>query len=280
VYDYFKNQSADGTVIGARVNPLSNLDNTLSGAIERMPVDYWYAALDPVKDRDLILSSTFSSDNANILDLAAWKRFKELWLNRLREEKKTTDFNSTWDKNLSDEYNKFGWYDLNQKRIFDTDLSPDKGTLNEIDRKMLYSFSLDSFSDRQQLFLYILRAEATVPSLGGKTKSLAGGRAVALVWRDPYPKGYNKIDKSWMAYYRDDKNHAKVSDKTTKTFYPEGWYKQDRTETFNRISPWYQVNKNEYDDKNNAFDEDPLSKFPRLNGYHEQKILFFKLLGD
>jgi hypothetical protein len=37
-----------------------------------------------------------------------------------------------------------------------------------------------------------LRAEATSPSLGKNVKSLAGGHAVALVWRDPYPAGIRK----------------------------------------------------------------------------------------
>jgi hypothetical protein len=78
-------------------------------------------------------------------------------------------------------------------KIFENGL-PNGLELHEIDRKMLYSFSLDSFSDRQQLFLYFIRAEVTMPAFGGGSgmQSLAGGRAVALVWRDPYPRGFVK----------------------------------------------------------------------------------------
>ncbi len=58
--------------------------------------------------------------------------------------------------------------------------------LYSIDRKFLYSYWRDCFSNKQQLFLIFVRAEAT--ALGGPgegTPSQQGGRAVALVWRDP-----------------------------------------------------------------------------------------------
>jgi len=263
VYDYFKVENADGTAIGAHVNPLSTNSVVLSAAIERMPVDYWHAAaLDPVSDATLISANTFSSPS--ILATADWQIIKDGWFRCLSSAKSSTGFNSKWNVNLSDVYydpTTFGWYNSNQKTIFGSTLS---SSLNEIDRKMLYSFSLDSFSDRQQLFLYILRAEATVPSLGGKTKSLAGGRAVALVWRDPYPVGYSKTDNTWL-----NKDQNK-------------WYQQlpNHSQTLKRISPWYQVNKNKYDEDNNVDDFDPTQNFTRLDGYHEQKILFFKLLEN
>ena len=133
---------------------------------------------------------------------------------------------------------------------------------------MLYSYTLDSFSDRQQLFLYILRAEATVPSFGGSgdsgVKSLAGGRAVALVWRDPYPQGrvdhqneYNKAIDDWLG-----KGGIE-------------WYASGN----NYVSPWYQYNINRYDDKK---DEDSTDDTfgQRLDGYHQHRILFFKQLDN
>ncbi|MBQ4199929.1 MAG: hypothetical protein II649_08595, partial [Kiritimatiellae bacterium] len=46
----------------------------------------------------------------------------------------------------------------------------------------------DCFANRQQLFLIFVRAEST--ALGGTgegTPAQQGGRAVALVWRDPLP---------------------------------------------------------------------------------------------
>ena len=91
--------------------------------------------------------------------------------------------------------------------------------LHEIDRKMLCSFSLDSFSDRQQLFLYFIRAEATVPLVRRRHGSRPGpwpARAVALVWRDPYPRGFVKDN--------DDDNANDAMDKD-EDWYPDGGYK-------------------------------------------------------
>ncbi len=58
--------------------------------------------------------------------------------------------------------------------------------LHDVDRKFLHSFWRDCFGNRQQLFLIFVRAEST--ALGGTgegTPAQQGGRAVALVWRDP-----------------------------------------------------------------------------------------------
>lgn len=58
--------------------------------------------------------------------------------------------------------------------------------LYSIDRKFLYSYWRDCFANKQQLFLIFVRAEST--ALGGPgegTPSQQGGRAVALVWREP-----------------------------------------------------------------------------------------------
>ena len=60
--------------------------------------------------------------------------------------------------------------------------------LHDIDRMFLHSYWRDCFANRQQLFLIFVRAEST--ALGGTgegTPAQQGGRAVALVWRDPCP---------------------------------------------------------------------------------------------
>ena len=56
----------------------------------------------------------------------------------------------------------------------------------DVDRMFLHSYWRDCFANRQQLFLIFVRAEST--ALGGAgegTPAQQGGRAVALVWRDP-----------------------------------------------------------------------------------------------
>lgn len=58
--------------------------------------------------------------------------------------------------------------------------------LHSVDRKFLYSYWRDCFANNQQLFLIFVRAESN--ALGGPgegTPAQQGGRAVALVWRNP-----------------------------------------------------------------------------------------------
>ena len=68
----------------------------------------------------------------------------------------------------------------------------------DADRIFLHSYWRDCFANRQQLFLIFVRAEST--ALGGNgegTPAQQGGRAVALVWRDPEaPQG----DGEYQAY--------------------------------------------------------------------------------
>jgi len=205
VYRYFYTALADGTQPGARVNPLSDFDEVLEAAIWDTPLDY--ATTSTNQNNTLTLAQkrdrTFTR-NANYFNTdnpgnAAWKDFRDAWVSRLESVK--DDVNQYWSQTISEVYGKsgFNWYGRDgsnldalrsRRKIFNMQQQMTK-PLHEIDRKMLYSFSLDSFSDRQQLFLYFIRAEATVPTFGGGAdsgqQSLAGGRAVALVWRDPYP---------------------------------------------------------------------------------------------
>jgi len=265
VYDYFTAQNPDGTVAGARVNPLSDVTNVLVAAVEDTPLDYWVASRDPSSDVSLMQNNSFTKK----ISQADWKAFRGVWAQCLIRARSLPGKNisNSLGLGLSDVYgdwDKFGWYSAgNPKKIFSApgvapaSVSTIPG-LHEIDRKMLFSFSLDSFSDRQQLFLYILRAESTVPSFGGGQqeggmKSLAGGRAVALVWRDPYPTGFDKAS-------------------------PDGYPKKDYL-TPNRVSPWYQVNRKKYDDSMEAYSQDAATS-TRTTGFNEHRILFFKQLDN
>ncbi len=80
--------------------------------------------------------------------------------------------------------------------------------LDSIDCRYLHSFWRGCFANRQQLFLVFVRAEST--ALGGSGEGQIppqqGGRAVALVWRDPEtPNGGNdtaQIDSTGGNGYR------------------------------------------------------------------------------
>jgi len=258
VYRYFYVMRPDGTLPGARVNPLSDIDEVLEAAIWDTPLDYWVASPDnglTVEDRVTknltftrhpnYFNSTGSPNNSD------WKGFLDKWVDGLDDVMDETDNpNSVWSKTLSDFYgdlNYFKWYDEDRKKIFGTTVP---NNLHEIDRKMLYSFSLDSFSDRQQLFLYFIRAEVTMPTFGGgaEMQSLAGGRAVALVWRDPYPRGFVK-----------DNNTNNDNDRMDKD---EDWYPDN-----DYMSPWRRY----HEGANNK---------TRYEGYHDTRVLFFKQLGQ
>ena len=294
IYENFTAQNADDPVAGARVNPLSDVNNVLAAAIEDTPVDYWIASRNPNLPSDAAIMQANTLNKRFSTAPADWTALKNAWTACLMNVKTNSNINininASYKIGLPDVYGDwatFGWYSdtQNQKQIFTPlGFSPVGVPANlsipfaEIDRKMLYSFSLDSFSDRQQLFLYILRAEATVPSFGGGQeeggmKSLAGGRAVALVWRDPYPRGF---DKATGNYPKDDPIVKGDGD----------WYQSSGND---RISPWYQVEINRYDDTKEAYDHVPTVGNPtptwpivmkRNEGFHDHKILFFKQLDN
>ena len=258
IYNHFYAMRADGTLPGARVNPLSDMPEVLEAALWDTPLDYWIAStnngLSAAQRKNLTFTrharyfSTTTSTDSN------WKSFRDAWADGLdKVMKESKNPNTVWSKTLSDYYGDaqwLAWYseDVARKNIFGINVP---NALHEIDRKMLYSFSLDSFSDRQQLFLYFIRAEATVPSFGGGTEvglqSLAGGRAVALVWRDPYPRGFVKDN--------DDDNGNDAMDKD-EDWYPDGGYKD----------PWRQYPGH--------------GSTSRYQGYHDTRVLFFKQLGQ
>lgn len=265
IYDYFIVRGKNGSLQGGRVNPLSDLPQVLAAAVQHTPVDYYWAGEKTIKG---MVSATRNHVFDETLSSSAWSGFTNGWFKCLQNAKTASPFNTSWNSNLSDVYwrqDLFGWYSEGKPNtVFAT--SPFAQTLSdplhEIDRKMLFDYTLNNFSDRQQLFLYILRAEVTVPSFGGSdlggVKSVAGGRAVALVWRDPYPREYNKANNTWLK---------------------KNWYTDIR-----RVSPWYQYNNNQYDttrDETSMGGEGKDNSVPaRYDGYHDHRILFFKQLDN
>ncbi len=65
----------------------------------------------------------------------------------------------------------------------------DAGSFNQLMANTFYAMARETFGDRQQLFLYLLRAESVAVIPGqplSSARSLASANAVALVWRDAY----------------------------------------------------------------------------------------------
>ena len=312
IYNNFYAANADGTLPGARANPLSDLlrmeDNSalptvLEAAILDTPLDYFFASTNypsslawnsGEQTKSTLDRRYFHSDQG--ATATGWKRFVNGWAEALTNAVRkpvsgqvqrggntyTFRVDRDWRSNLSDVYGAwdvFEWYQPNTgssgdgKEIFGNVNMTDP--LHEIDRKMFYSFSLDAFSDRQQLFLYFIRAEAVMPALGaggGGVRSLAGGRAVALVWRDPYPRGYNKVNAAGA------QNESSTSGAAwdTKMGNTGSWY----PERDDYLSPWRQY-YNETEKVANmlhAQDDPRASGGYRWNGWHDTRVLFFRQL--
>ncbi len=176
-----------------RINPLSTVGSISECAIDRIPYNFSIANG----------GSTLPKQNftEGVLE-AGWVKFVGDWANSFSNAVKTGKVNNLdAKKSVTDIYgdeNLMKWYQsedysggsVTRKTIFGTDAS---APLYEIDRKMMYAFSLDSMSDRQELFLYVFQAESVPPITLKGMRSLSGGRAVAAVWRDPYPPHQHKI---------------------------------------------------------------------------------------
>ncbi|MFO7936454.1 MAG: hypothetical protein R6V06_02480, partial [Kiritimatiellia bacterium] len=234
LFDWFYRSNDDGSFNGARVNPLSDIPKVLQAAIENVPLDYWLVdKLSTHMEEEEFDDARSLIQNNNYTDLFSesnWGEFTNGWMSCLINARTNSTINTDLTRNIRDEYcthTYFGWYSdaSNLKQPFDPSSAPSvidltfpltlTKELYGVDRKMLYSYTLESFSDRQQLFLYLINAEATAASFGDRARSLAGGRAIALVWRDPYP-------------HRD--NPASAPDPVPANMYPDA----------DLISPWHQ----------------------------------------
>ena len=268
VYEHFyaASDDDDGTFLGSsrtRVNPLSKNDIILEAAIDRVPYDYWFA----------VTNATKTSTTPDYINKDWPEKFVETWVNAITNlvaekevGRRINDYTSI--RSIYPELRKIGTTITDRKGwrgppstpgqlssfIFDVDV----GTpLSEVDRKMLYAFSLDSFSDRQQLFLYIVQAEAT-SSTSADVRSLAGGKAIALVWRDPYPRGSEIAVTGNLNYTFGD------YDKFARMFENDYPYRLGQ-------SPWWKV-------KNPSATTAGIPS--RTRGYHEHQVLFFKQLNN
>ena len=77
-----------------------------------------------------------------------------------------------------------GWTETGANSLFGASVS---ASIHDVDRKFLASYWKNCIGKAQQLFLVFVRAEPTVmgSASAGHTPAQLGGRAVALVWREP-----------------------------------------------------------------------------------------------
>lgn len=171
---------------GVRVNPYSDSTNVIMAAFANTPIDWSHASSNIVsqsgsKDYYSMKADEFNKNYAFNDDSPYALAYEDLesvagkFMNKVRE------FNGDWKK----AWNEMDWYsgDLCGLTLGNSD------KLWEVDKKFLYGFWRESLAARQQLFLIFVRAEPAMMGGGGmgQIPPQLGGRAVAVVWRNPDP---------------------------------------------------------------------------------------------
>ena len=184
---------------GFKVNPYSDDFRVLSAALAGTPFDYYVASTNDDTSVNKILT-TITLDN-----MMSTYSFGESALAKITPEQMdlimgavqdrfagvaatgSSDWETAWRALLNG-----GWQTKTTTQIGDDNKEFLGATLDDplhnVDRKFLASFWRECFDNRQQLFLVFVRAEPTAVgggSSGAMTSAQLGGKAVALVWRDP-----------------------------------------------------------------------------------------------
>ncbi len=192
---------------GLRVNPYTDMMPVMLGAFANMPCDWWSAGTNhTVSGKSYMDQNSPTFENGYLFEWSC--RYSDVynmayyWMEAFNRKELAEDqrqkelyLADAW-KDVVD--SAFNWLDGEVSRTFSEEfpngttldtavLSGNSSTINSIlgdmtftERKFLYSYLQGCFANTAQLFLMFVRAEA---SSGGAEGS--GGRAVALVWRDP-----------------------------------------------------------------------------------------------
>ena len=159
---------------GMGVPPFSANLELFMGALANTPYDW--AVADPFNAYKASDIDTYCFNSRNGEAKIEWEDLEEI-ARRMREK-----FRST--RRGPEDWWRWGEWDASE---FFGVLGPDDG-IHDVDRKFLYSYWRNCFSCNQQLFLLFVRAEPTMMMGSGNddhTPAQLGGRAVALVWREP-----------------------------------------------------------------------------------------------
>ncbi len=188
--------SGEGSVA---VNPYTDDENVMLAAFANTPYDWWaagtnsnsgsvgsdaektyFSAKSYVKSDDVKKSLDYAFTDGN--SKAKLKGEDVAKIARVICESIRSQPQMSWEN----VYDSLDWYGLNSADDNDFLGVRLDSPLYGVDRKFLYAYWRDCLANKQQLFLIFVRAEST--ALGGPgegTPSQQGGRAVALVWREP-----------------------------------------------------------------------------------------------
>lgn len=166
--DAIESLFSDGTG-GFRINPYSDDSNIFLAALAYTPYNWSAASPDNEWKFTEAVKHTFSE--------SADTPSARLTMSDLKDIASSIHKGFTSSEDWVEAYNDLGWGFADE-----TDIFKEYG-LTSADKKYLYGFWKGCFANRQQLFIIFLRAESTIGS--GAAGVGQGGRAVAVVWRDP-----------------------------------------------------------------------------------------------
>lgn len=199
---------------GFKVNPYSDSTNVMMSVFANTPLD-WRCTSTNVTDSGVDFSSMNMDDFNKKYAFNAYSETAKIEWNvlnqiagRFMDEVRRNGSNKSWEE---------VWRENMRWRDNGGDNGSDKGTrlcgfnlnsdlkLWDADKKYLYGFWKECFAVKQQLFLVFVRAEPMMMGSGaaGHTPPQLGGRAMALVWRDPTrTKNNNTPHKTRVLFYR------------------------------------------------------------------------------
>ena len=210
-YDPFRNEDSRGNKQafkdlpfvnegnGFKVNPYSDSVNVLMSVFANTPLGWSQASTNKIKGAKTDYSSMDLEEfnkkyafNAYTSDQQAkirWETLEGVARKMIAEIKDSNQGGrtNTWDNVFLDD---LGWTDNDDESFLGVETKGDSNfKLWDVDKKFLYGFWKDCFAVKQQLFLVFVRAEPTMMGSGasGHAPPQLGGKAVALVWRDPTP---------------------------------------------------------------------------------------------
>ena len=182
---------------GFKVNPYSDQTNVVMAAFANTPVDWRMASTNNQEETLEDLSAQeFNSQYAwnamqsdTRIEYAQLAAIAGAFMDKMRGRDTTGDEGvpepSVGRADWKAAFDDLDWEGQNESEFCGVNLGSTK--LWSADRSFLYGFWRDCFAARQQLFLIFVRAEPLM--MGGGMMSRIppqlGGRAVALVWRDP-----------------------------------------------------------------------------------------------
>lgn len=201
----------NGGTRGQRICPYTPDTAIMMGALANTPFDWWAAGTNVttaksgmLKNIQTALQYTFSRHSPETP--VEWEYLEDLANDFI------DGFRGAANGNWKTVYDGFNWRGSNAEGAdapggltFLDALADNSGiTLHSVDRKFLHGFWKECFANRQQLYLVFVRAEPEMMGGGaiGKTPPTLGGRAVALVWRNPVRTTSGAPHQTRVLFYR------------------------------------------------------------------------------